>query len=176
MSIQSIVFDLPRRDLEPHELRELAALIAAEPDAWRHRVRFDGDGRVCELLLEDDHVTVWLICWTRGQDTGFHDHDVSAGGVAVFEGAVREERLTLGGPPARQTARSGQSFAVSAADIHRVVHAGGPPAVTVHAYSPPLRTTGSYVEEPDGTLRRYAHSEELKPLRTSIQQTEPAAG
>jgi predicted metal-dependent enzyme (double-stranded beta helix superfamily) len=167
MSIQSLVTDLPRRDLESHELRELAARIAAEPAAWRHLVRFDREGRVCELLLEDDHVTVWLICWTRGQDTGFHDHDMSAGGVAVFEGAVREERLTLGGPPAEHLAQGGESFGVSAADIHRVVHAGGPPAVTVHAYSPPLRTTGSYVEESDGALRRYAHSEELRPLATT---------
>jgi hypothetical protein len=92
--------------------------------------------------------------------------------VAVFEGAVREERLMLGGPPVEVTTGAGDSFQVSAADIHRVVHAGGPPAVTVHAYSPPLRTTGSYVEEADGTLRRYAHSEELRPLGRSAR---PAA-
>lgn len=167
MTVQSLIADLPRRDLEPHELRSLAERVAGAPDAWRHLVRFGRDGRVCELLLEDDHVTLWLICWTRAQDTGFHDHDASAGGVAVFEGAVREERLTLGGSSAEATARAGESFEVSAADIHRVVHAGGPPAVTVHAYSPPLRTTGSYVEEADGTLRRYAHSEELRPLARS---------
>ena len=27
---------------------------------------------------------------------------------------------------------------LGASDIHRVLHAGGEPAVTIHAYSPPL--------------------------------------
>ena len=37
-------------------------------------------------LLRDDDVAVWLICWMDDQDTGFHDHDVSAGAVAVVVG------------------------------------------------------------------------------------------
>ena len=36
--------------------------------------------RYSELLRNDD-VAAWLICWMDEQDTGFHDHDVSAGAV-----------------------------------------------------------------------------------------------
>ena len=40
--------------------------------------------------------------------------------------------------------------------IHRVLHAGQGPAVTIHAYSPPLRRTGAYRVRPDGELEREA--------------------
>jgi hypothetical protein len=42
--------------------------------------------------------------------------------------------------------------------IHRVLHAGSAPAVTIHAYSPPLRRTGAYWIGPSGELERTAQS------------------
>ena len=45
-------------------------------------------------------------------------------------------------------------FAFGAADIHRVAHAGGGPAVTIHAYSPPLWRMGAYEIDEDGVLVR----------------------
>jgi hypothetical protein len=79
---------------------------------------------------------------------------------------VREERLTLSGPPRTRIARAGDDFTFSAADIHRVSHAPGEPAVTLHAYSPPLRRMGAYEVLPDGSLRRHpmSHAEELRPI------------
>jgi hypothetical protein len=55
---------------------------------------------------------------------------------------------------------------VGASDIHRVLHTGTQPAVTIHAYSPPLVRMAAYVVEPDGQLRRHAisYEEELRPL------------
>jgi hypothetical protein len=45
-------------------------------------------------------------------------------------------------------------FVVPPTAIHRVRHAGSAPAVTIHAYSPPLRRTGAYRVGPDGGLER----------------------
>lgn len=72
----------------------------------------------------------------------------------------------LGGEPTRLVARAGASFDFGAADIHRVLHHGEAPAVTVHVYSPPLWRMGAYEIEADGTLRRHSVSsaEELRPL------------
>ena len=99
-------------------------------------------------------------------DTGFHDHDLSAGALSVVRGGVREERLVLGGAPSSRTSRPGESLTFAASDIHRVSHAGSEPAVTLHAYSPPLWRMGAYEVSPDGELRRHSmsYAEELRPL------------
>ena len=99
-------------------------------------------------------------------DTGFHDHDVSCGALAVAQGAIVEERLALGGPPLRRRMRAGQAVDFAASDIHRVVHGGGGPAVTINAYSPPLWRMGAYETTPTGELRRHSisYAEELRPL------------
>jgi hypothetical protein len=85
--------------------------------------------------------------------------------VAVVSGAVREERLTIDGPPANRTFTAGSSFHFSPADIHRVRHAGCDPAVTIHVYSPPLLRMGAYAIGEDGVLVRHPQSyrEELRP-------------
>jgi predicted metal-dependent enzyme (double-stranded beta helix superfamily) len=157
------------RDLTREELIAVARQLAARPRAWSDRIAHDPMQRTYAQLLRDDHLDVWLICWSEDHDTGFHDHDVSAGAVAVVSGAVREERLVLGGSadaPSARTVRAGERFAFAASDIHRVLHAGDEPAVTIHAYSPPLVRMGAYVVESDGRLRRHAisYEDELRPL------------
>ncbi len=100
------------------------------------------------------------------QDTGFHDHDLSAGALAVASGSVCEERLVLGGAHASRVLSAGESLTFAASDIHRVSHAGTEPAVTLHAYSPPLWGMGAYEVSPEGTLRRrsMSYAQELRPL------------
>ena len=130
------------RDLERPELRRLVAGIAARPDLWGHHVRHSRDERVYEQLHRDEHVAIWLICWMEDHDTGFHDHDLSAGAVFDFR----------------------------ASDIHRVLHSGDRPAVTVHAYSPPLWRMGAYEIGRQGELRRHSisYAEELRPLAEAV--------
>jgi predicted metal-dependent enzyme (double-stranded beta helix superfamily) len=157
------------RDLSEEQLRGVAAQIATRPALWLQYVQHDPTQRTYKQLLRDDHLDVWLLCWSHDHDTGFHDHDLSAGAVAVVAGSVREERLVLGRPvdaPMSRLADAGSSFTFGASDIHRVLHAGTQPAVTIHAYSPPLTRMGSYTIEPSGQLRRHAvsHKQELRQL------------
>jgi predicted metal-dependent enzyme (double-stranded beta helix superfamily) len=152
--------------LDRGQLRALVQELAAQPDMWLHLVRHEPDQRVYELLRHDADVMVWLICWMQDHDTGFHDHDISSGAVAVARGQVREERLRVGSGPVARTLGPGEVFDFEAADIHRVLHAGDAPAVTINAYSPPLWRMGSYLVEPGGALRRFSvsYAEELRPL------------
>ena len=154
------------RDLTPDELVAVSESLGVRPELWRGLVRHEAEQRVFEELLTDEHVSIWLICWSAGHDTGFHDHDGSAGAVNVVQGSLREERLRIGGPPSVVELEPGSSFEFEATDIHRVVHPGGEPAVSIHSYSPPLRGMGSYVIEPTGALRRHAlpTTEELRPI------------
>ena len=92
--------NLRGRLLSQLELVGVASSVAAHSHLWERLVRHDADQRVFEELLTDEHLSVWLICWMEGHDTGFHDHDGSAGSVSVVRGRLREERLRIGGPPA----------------------------------------------------------------------------
>jgi predicted metal-dependent enzyme (double-stranded beta helix superfamily) len=161
--------DIPRprgRDLTGPELAEFVSELADRPELWIGLVRHDATQRVYEELLSDEHLRAWLICWSEDHDTGYHDHDISCGAVSVLSGRVREERLRIDGSPRDQTYKAGDSFHFSAADIHRVRHAGSDPAVTLHVYSPPLQRMGAYVIGQDGVLARHSVSsgEELRPL------------
>ncbi len=165
----SSFLDIPRpraRNLCGEELQAYVCELAESSELWIGLVKHDHTQRVYEELFSDDYLTAWLICWMEDHDTGFHDHDISCGAVAVVSGCVREERLTLDGPRTHRLVRAGQSFNFSAADIHRVRHTGSAPAVTLHVYSPPLLSMGAYVVDEDGRLERQTipSSEELKPL------------
>ena len=153
-------------DLSEAELSRLVSRLAAGADHWIHLVEHRPDARTYAELHRDEHVAIWLICWMNDHDTGFHDHDLSAGAVAVAAGAVREERLVLGGAPAARTFNAGEAFSFGAADIHRVSPAGAEPAVTLHAYSPPLWRMGAYEVLDTGELRRWSlsYAEELRPI------------
>jgi hypothetical protein len=154
------------RDLDRRELTDLVARIAADPEQWQGLVRHGTPERHFEQLWRDGHVDVWVITWTSGNDTGFHDHDLSRGAVAVVEGEVTEERLVVGGPPLRLHHAAGSTFDFDASHVHRMCLDGGGPAVSIHAYSPPLWRMGTYTVAPDGTLRResVSYAEELRPV------------
>jgi quercetin dioxygenase-like cupin family protein len=109
-------------------------------------------------------VSAWVLCWSEDHDTGFHDHDVSAAAITVIDGHVREDRLRLDRTAREIVYGAGQTFTVPPDAIHRVLHAGSGPAVTIHAYSPPLKRMGSYSEGPSGELLRIVqtHEDELQ--------------
>jgi quercetin dioxygenase-like cupin family protein len=144
------------------ELERFAEELAARPELWQQFVTHRDDVRVYEQIWDDEDVNAWLICWSEDQDTGFHDHDDSAAAIVVLDGQVREERLRLGAAPAGRVLGAGATFTLAPTAIHRVLHAGSRPAITIHAYSPPLRRTGAYRVGSDGELERASLSYEAE--------------
>jgi predicted metal-dependent enzyme (double-stranded beta helix superfamily) len=151
-----------QRDLTVPELTDLVQRLAADTALWREFVVHDPSQRTFHKVLATDHVTAWLICWMPGHDTGFHDHDGSGGAVAVIQGQVREERLRFGAPPVGKVAGPGELLQFEGPDIHRVMHAGTEPAITLHAYSPVLRRMGAYEVDAQGRLLRVALDEDTE--------------
>lgn len=153
-------------ELTPTQLLGVAHRLAVQHELWHPHVRHDPLQRTYHEVARTEQFSAWLICWMPGHDTGFHDHDGSGGVGLVLRGQVSEARLSLGGAPVQRTLGRGQHFSFAAHDIHRVLHAGDSPAVTLHVYSPVLRRMGSYEVAPNGTLRRHMldESEELRPL------------
>src|ERR1700712_5384054 len=155
----------PGRALDPEELRELAAGIAADPGQWSEHVAFSDDERHYVSLYRDTHVDIWVLCWTPQNDTGWHDHDISSGAVAVTSGCLTEHNLAIGAPSMSTDVSDGLVFAFGPDHIHRLT-GRDPGSVSIHAYSPPLWRMGQYTVGRTGMLRRrsVSYADELRPL------------
>jgi hypothetical protein len=164
---------LPPRNLDRDELQVLVDELALEPARWRGHVAFSDADAVHERyyvsLHRDEYVDVWLLCWTREDDTGWHDHDISSGAVRVVRGAVRESSPRIGGEPAARTVAAGSSFSFGPDHIHRLA-GDDDQAVSIHAYSPPLWRLGQYSIDDEGVMRRasISYADELRPLEAPV--------
>jgi predicted metal-dependent enzyme (double-stranded beta helix superfamily) len=149
----------PGENLTREQLSAFAVTVGNEPRFWSDHVRHDPETRHFVQLYRDTNIDVWLICWLDAQDTGYHDHDLSSGAVYVCEGALAEDffyRDAEGWIDVRTRERAaGGVFDFDGASIHGMRHAGGPPATSIHVYSPALWRMG-YYEPGEGGLRRTA--------------------
>jgi hypothetical protein len=153
------------RDLDKHELKTLVDEFAAQPELWQEHVAFSNQARHYVSLHRDDHVDIWLLCWTRENDTGWHDHDISSGAVRVVQGAINEHNPRIGGDHVNVTIPAGRSFHFGPEHIHRLT-GGTDDTVTIHAYSPPLWRLGQYAIDETGLMRRVSvsYADELRPV------------
>jgi hypothetical protein len=136
------------RTLEPEEC---AALARAAAELIDHDTLDRTGSGSARLLWRTDHSEAWLNTWWEARDTGFHDHAGSCVGVHVLAGSAANEALTVDAPRNERWFGAGESFACAGAGIHRMDHAAG--AITIHVYSPPIRSIGHY-ELVEGELRR----------------------
>ncbi|TDC48477.1 cysteine dioxygenase [Actinomadura sp. KC345] len=134
-------------------LAATVAELAEYCDDWLPRVRLSPQGRWYERLHHDGDREIWLISWLPGQSTGLHDHGGSRGAFAVALGALEERDLG-----AVRRLRAGEPRAFGADYVHEVRNVSTAPAVSVHAYSPPLTTVNRY-ELAGGRLVRLATEE-----------------
>jgi Cysteine dioxygenase type I len=156
---------LPGRDLNQAELLNLAGSIAAQNELWAEHVAFSNKKRHYVSLYRDINVDVWVLCWTPENDTGWHDHDISSGAVAVVQGALTEHTLGIGTPSASTDISAGNIYSFGADHIHRLT-GRDPGSVSIHTYSPPLWRMGQYVVTDDGILKRrpVSYADELRPI------------
>jgi len=168
----------PGENLTREQLAALAVALGHEPRFWTEHVRHDPSTRHFVQLYRDANVDVWLICWLDAQDTGYHDHDLSSGAVYICEGTLCEDyfyRDAGGWIDVRTRERSaGEVFDFDGSSIHGMRHAGGPPATSVHVYSPALWRMG-YYEAGEGGLRR-ASITYADEMAADDASTHPASG
>ena len=148
---------LPDGRMRPARLLEAARRVGELPRLWSQFVNFDPARRQYTRLHRGEDVEIWLLCWDFGQDTLLHDHGGSGGAFTVVTGALLEDRGMIGRPglrTRRHDAGHGASF--SPRYVHNLVAADAGPAVSIHAYSPPLTSMNFYCVLRDGLhhLRR----------------------
>jgi len=143
-----------RKPLSPNALRSIVRDLADRPAEWLHKVRLSAEDRWYERLELATDYEVWLISWLPGQSTGFHDHGGSRGAFAVALGELEE--LALAGPDHGLSIRrvtAGTARAFGPEYLHDVRNTSSGPAVTLHAYSPPLSELSRYDLRAGGLVR-----------------------
>lgn len=138
--------------LSTDQLATLVRDIAAEPASWQAQLRFGADERWWTRLRGDETVDVWLLTWVHDTATDLHDHGDSAGAFTVVAGDLEEVR------PVAETAqlattrlRAGDVREIVRGDVHDVRSPSLLPAISIHAYSPPLREMTFYAQDDAGT-------------------------
>jgi rhodanese-related sulfurtransferase/quercetin dioxygenase-like cupin family protein len=126
--------------LAPAKLAEVITAFAGKSSEWIERVRLCAHRRWYERLYRGPEHDLWIISWLPGQSTGFHDHGESSGAFIVATGFLEEYRP---GEPA-QTICAGQSRVFGPNYAHDVRNVSLAPAVSIHAYSPPLDEMNEY--------------------------------
>lgn len=135
----------PSMRLSPARLGQLVRDIVAAEQSSLPIVRFTADRRwYRRLVLAEDH-EIWLLSWLPGQHTGFHDHGEACGAFGVAQGELRETLARPGSNEMRyRSAPAGSVTSFGASHLHDVSNAAAVPAVSVHAYSPPLTAMRRY--------------------------------
>jgi hypothetical protein len=149
--------------LSTQDLACLVSEIADNPADWLTHVRFGAEERWWTRLRGDDVVDVWLLTWVTDTGTDLHDHGVSAGAFTVVSGMLEEVRPD--GPNDELVVtrlHAGDVREISRGAVHDVRCPSVVPAISIHAYSPPLREMTFYAQSESGP----------KPTRTVTTETE----
>jgi predicted metal-dependent enzyme (double-stranded beta helix superfamily) len=118
---------------------------AGDRAAWLRVARFTPGRRWFHRLALTADYEIWLLTWLPGQHTGFHDHGDASGAFAIAHGELRETLAAPGSRRVRQrTAAAGSVTRFGGRHLHDVANVTGTPAVSVHAYSPPLSAMRRY--------------------------------
>jgi predicted metal-dependent enzyme (double-stranded beta helix superfamily) len=143
----------PAATLTSRELVRLVERIAGTPSLWRPQVRRPDNERWWARLRGDSQLDVWLLTWLPGQSTDLHDHGSSAAAFTVVTGRLAEVRAVESGARSTVTRSAGTTARIDPGVIHDVRAVAGSPAVSIHAYSPPLSAMTYWTPGDDGRLR-----------------------
>jgi predicted metal-dependent enzyme (double-stranded beta helix superfamily) len=136
----------------------IAQELADSPEIWWPQYRRDQGQRWYVPLLEENDFEAWLLGWPVGEGIELHDHGSSSGALVVVEGTLLETYVATSEwvrPGARLRHRrlpEGALVSFGSDHIHDVVNGGARQALSIHVYSPRLRSMTFYENRPDRGL------------------------
>jgi rhodanese-related sulfurtransferase len=156
----------------PEELANIVSRFASS-EGWMDKVRLRPEERWYERLYHGPDHDIWVISWLPGQSTGFHDHGASSGAFVVASGILEEHR------PGERTRviYPGQPRSFGPDYAHDVRNVSLAPAITIHAYSPPLSEMNEYELDGSHLIPREQPSERAETLTQErhAQKRKPAS-
>jgi rhodanese-related sulfurtransferase len=154
----------------PEELANIVSLFASS-EGWMDKVRLRAEGRWYERLYHGPDYDIWVISWLPGQSTGFHDHGASSGAFVVATGILEEHSAD----ERTRVIHPGKPRAFDPDYTHDVRNVSLAPAISIHAYSPPLTEMNEYeldgsrlVPRERASLRRETINEEWRGQRLKL--------
>ena len=169
----------PRPWVRPASVRPTALIdivlgLARSVPAWADKLGDHPTRRSGVRLLVTDAYDAWLLRWPPDTSVTPHDHGGSSGAFTVVGGQLIERRWRAGLHVDRLLT-AGEVVAVGGLVVHDVFSPGPGPAVSVHAYSPPLTSMGFYDETGTTLLDRQWVEAEGDPVATA-RALHPSAG
>jgi hypothetical protein len=163
--------NLPDARLSPEQLELVVNTIAARPDLWQDLIVADRQSRWWLLLYRTPGYEVKLLTWEDDQNSDWHDHGGSSGAFRVTQGSLREHHRAKDSISVDSAIFGPGGYGSFGTDyVHDVVHETGDPAVSIHAYSPPLSGLTYYERTRFGFIAREFIEEER---RSTFRTTQP---
>ncbi len=133
------------------ELNRLLTELEVSPELLSDFINFSDCTYHRNLITEAKWYELLCICWQSGQRSPIHNHAQSTCGLRIVEGVATEtifEPTASGQIKAVKSSDFSEGFVCTSedADIHQVsnLQSPGKNLVTLHIYSPPLRTMDTY--------------------------------
>ncbi len=133
------------------KLGELLEGLDISIDDLSHCVEFGPKTYRRNLICENEWYELLCICWKSGQRSPIHNHAGSTCGLRIIHGTATEtlfEMTDCGQIKAVESVdyQVGHFCTTEDADIHQVsnLQTAGNNLVTLHIYSPPLKTMDTY--------------------------------
>jgi hypothetical protein len=123
----------PRPQWSAADLRRLTRRFVDRAAPELHRAaRFDPASRWRLRLARTDQVEVWLVTWTPGQASSWHDHE-AASAYTLLDGELTETWPGGRRGTRRACRRPGRGAATGPRRPHTLQNLGALPAISVHA-------------------------------------------
>ena len=140
--------------LDPAGLLPIAEGLAATAPLWTDLG--EPVARTWRTIAATDAFEAFVIAWPTGGSIELHDHGDSAGAVVVAAGELVETTVTCGpGGSWETTSRPlgvGDRLSFGPGHVHEIVNRGSTPALSVHVYSPVLRSMTFFDQRADSGL------------------------
>lgn len=144
------------------ELLAIALRLAPSASSWPGME--DPQDRSWHTVAATDRYEAFVIAWPVGGAIELHDHGDSAGAVVVAGGSLVETVVGHAeGGSLQMTSRSvtcGEHLVFGPGHVHDIVNHGPGPAVSVHVYSPVLRSM-TFFEPRDGAVLMAVRTEDF---------------
>ena len=140
--------------LDPEQLLVIAQGLARSAEYWPHPDHPAARDRWSLAATDQFHAVA--IRWAPGAHRELHDHGGSTGAIVVVSGSLFEtEFISHEDEPLQTVSRTvlaDEHILIGPGHVHDMINVGAEPALSVHVYSPVLRSMTYYREVPGDRL------------------------